>query len=42
MTDALSKIADLNAAAGAPENIIDEDEVIDILIELKTQQVEEL
>jgi hypothetical protein len=32
MTDALTKITEINPDTGTPENLIDEDEVIDILI----------
>ncbi len=38
MSDALSKITQINPATGAPESIIDEDEIIDILIQQKSLQ----
>jgi hypothetical protein len=42
MNEALSKITEINPATGEPETFIDEDEIIDILIQLKTSQVEKL
>ena len=42
MNEALSKITEINPITGAPETTIDEDEIIDILISLKTKQVDQL
>jgi hypothetical protein len=40
MTDALSKLNDINSNLGnASENLIDEEEVIEILIQQKTNKV---
>lgn len=40
MTDALSKLNDINSNTGnASENLIDEEEVIEILIQQKTNKV---
>jgi hypothetical protein len=36
MSEALSKITKVNPITGVPESLIDEDEVIDLLIVLKT------
>jgi hypothetical protein len=36
MNEALSKITEINPDTGVPENLIDEDEMIDILIEQKS------
>lgn len=33
MSEALSKIVEVNPMTGAPESLIDEDEIIDILIQ---------
>ena len=42
MTDALTKITEINPDTGTSENLIDEDEVIDILIVQKEAQLEQL
>ena len=39
MSEALSKITQVNPITGVPESLIDEDEVIDYLIQQKTNQV---
>lgn len=42
MSEALNKITQVNPSTGSHESLIDEDEIIDILIQLKTHQVEQI